>query len=46
MLELQLATAEPLAADEAGHTMNLDAEHAVAAPEAAALALRLGLEMA
>ena len=46
VLELQLATAEPLAADEAGHTMNLDAEHAVAAAEAAALALRLGLEMA
>ena len=45
VLELQFATAEPLAADEAAHTMYIDAEHAVAAPEAAALALRLGLEM-
>jgi hypothetical protein len=44
VLELQFATAEPLAADEAAHTMQIDAEHAVAAPEIAALAQRLGLE--
>ncbi len=44
VLKLQFATEESLAADEAGHTVTLDAERAVAAPEAAALAQRLGLE--
>lgn len=44
VLERQLATEEPLAQDEAGYTLMLDAAHGAGAPEAAALALRLGLE--
>jgi hypothetical protein len=46
VLERQFATAEPLAPDEAGYTMTLDAQHGAGAPEAAALARRLGLEPA
>jgi len=46
VLEHQLATQEPLAADEAGHALAIDAEHGTGAPEAAALAARLGLELA
>jgi len=46
VLERQLATAEPLAADEAGHTLTIDAERGAGAPEAAALARRLRLEPA
>ena len=45
VLEQQLATQEPLAADEAGHALAIDAEHGAGAPEAAALAQRLGLEV-
>lgn len=44
VLERQLATEEPLGADEARHVMTIDAEHSAGAPEAAALAQRLGLE--
>ena len=43
VLERQLATEEPLTADETAHALAIDAEHSVGAPEAAALALRLGL---
>ena len=43
VLERQLATEEPLGADETAHALVIDAEHSVGAPEAAALALRLGL---
>ena len=46
VLERQFATAEPPAPDEAGYTMTLDARHGAGAPEAAALARRLGLEPA
>jgi hypothetical protein len=46
VLERQFATAEPLAPDEAGYTMTMDAQHGAGAPEAAALARRLGLEPA
>jgi hypothetical protein len=44
VLERQLASQEPLAADEAAHTLAIDTEHGAGAPEAAALARRLGLE--
>ena len=46
VLEQQFAIQEPLAADEAGHALAIDAEHGAGAPEAAALAQRLGLEPA
>jgi hypothetical protein len=46
VLERQLAAAEPLAQDEAGHTIALAAERGAGAPEAAALARRLGLDPA
>jgi uncharacterized protein len=46
VLERQFATAEPLAPDEAGHTMTIDAQHGAGAPEAAALARRLELPAA
>jgi len=46
VLEHQFATAAPLAPDEAGHTMNIDAGRGAAAPEIAALAQRLGLQPA
>ena len=46
VLERQFATAEPLGEDEAGHTLTLAAGRGAAAPEAAALARRLGLEAA
>ena len=46
VLEHQLATAEPLAPEEAGYTMTFVAERGAAAPEAAALARRLALEPA
>jgi aminoglycoside phosphotransferase family enzyme/predicted kinase len=46
VLERQFVTAEPLAADESAHALAIDAEHSVGAPEAAALAQRLGLEVA
>ena len=46
VLERQFATEEPLAADEVGHALAIDAEHGAGAPEAAALAQRLGLELA
>jgi hypothetical protein len=39
----QLATAEPLAADEAAYTLTLDAQRSAGVAEAAALARRLGL---
>ena len=45
VLARQLATAEPLAAEEAAHVFSIDAERSVGAPEAAALAQRLGLEI-
>ncbi len=45
VLERQLATADPLAEDEAAHTLAIDAERSVGAPEAAALAQRLGLNL-
>lgn len=45
VLERQFATAEPLADDEAAHAMLFDAERSVGAPEAAALAHRLGLNL-
>jgi uncharacterized protein len=44
VLEQQLATEEPLAADEAAHALAIDAEHGAGAADAAALAQRLGLE--
>ncbi len=46
VLERQIATAEPLAQDEAGYTFALAAEHGAGAPETAELARRLGLEPA
>ena len=46
VLERQFATEEPLAPDEAGYSMTIAAERGAAAPEAAALARRLGLEPA
>jgi uncharacterized protein len=46
VLERQFATAEPLAPDEAGYVMTIDARHGAGAPEAAALARRLELEAA
>jgi len=46
VLQRQIATAEPLTADEIAHTMTLDAERGAAAPEAEELARRLGLETA
>ncbi len=46
VLERQCASAQPLAEDEAAHTLTLDAERGAAAPEAAALARRLGLDPA
>jgi aminoglycoside phosphotransferase family enzyme/predicted kinase len=45
VLERQLASEEPLAAEEAAHTLAIDAERGAGAPEAAALAQRLGLEV-
>jgi predicted kinase len=45
VLEHQLATEEPLAADEARHALAIDAEHGAGAQDAAALAQRLGLEV-
>jgi aminoglycoside phosphotransferase family enzyme/predicted kinase len=45
VLERQLATEEPLATDEAGRVLAIDAERGAGAPEAAALAQRLGLEV-
>ena len=44
VLEHQIATAQPLAPDEAACVFALDAEHGAGAPEAAALARRLGLD--
>jgi uncharacterized protein len=44
VLERQLASAEPLAPDELAHAMHIDAERGIGAPEAAALAQRLGLK--
>ncbi len=44
VLERQFASQEPLAQDEAGHAMTIDAARGAGAPEAAALALRLGLQ--
>lgn len=44
VLERQFATEEPLAADEAGQVLRIDTERGAGAPEAAALAQRLGLE--
>lgn len=46
VLKHQFASQEPLAQDEAGHVMTIDAARGAGAPEAAALALRLGLESA
>ncbi len=46
VLDLQMARAQAPAPEEAGYTMTIDAERGVAAPEAAALARRLGLEPA
>jgi len=46
VLERQFETEEPLAADEAAHALAIDAERCAGAPEAAALAQRLGLEPA
>jgi len=45
VLRQQLSSQEPLAADEAAHTLTLDAERSVGAAEAAALARRLRLEL-
>jgi hypothetical protein len=45
VLERQFAIEEPLAADEAAHALAIDTEHGAGAPEAAALARRLGLEL-
>jgi len=45
VLERQFATAEPLSAEENAHAFTIDTERAAGAPEAAALARRLGLEM-
>lgn len=45
VLEHQLAQAEPLAESEAAHTLTFDAEHGAGAPEAAALAQRLDLNL-
>jgi aminoglycoside phosphotransferase family enzyme/predicted kinase len=45
VLERQLATEEPLAADETAHALAIDAERGAGPPEAAALAQRLGLEV-
>jgi hypothetical protein len=45
VLERQLATGEPLAVEESAHALAIDAERSAGAPEAAALALRLGLEV-
>jgi len=45
VLERQLATAEPLGADETAHAVAIDAERTTGAPEAVALAQRLGLEV-
>ena len=45
VLEHQLATVEPIAAGEAAHIMHIDAERGAGAPEAAAIAQRLGLEL-
>ena len=44
VLERQMASAQAPAPEEAGYTMDIDAERGAAAPEAAALARRLGLE--
>jgi hypothetical protein len=46
VLERQFAAAEPLAPEEAAHALIIDAGHGAGAPEAAALAQRLGLEPA
>jgi hypothetical protein len=43
VLEHQLATAEALTENEAAHALEMDAERRTGAPEAAALAQRLGL---
>jgi aminoglycoside phosphotransferase family enzyme/gluconate kinase len=45
VLEHQLAHAQPLTEDEAAHALVLDAEHGAGAPDAAALAQRLGLNL-
>jgi len=45
VLERQLATQEALAADEAGHTLAIDAQRSAGAAQAAALAQRLGLDV-
>ncbi len=45
VLERQLASAEPLEEDETAHAMLVDAERSAGAPEAAALAQRLGLSI-
>ncbi len=45
VLERQFATAEPLADEEAGYALTLDAERSAGVAEASALALRLGLEV-
>ena len=44
VLEHQFASQEALAQDEARHVMTIDAARGAGTPEAAALALRLGLE--
>ena len=46
VLERQFAIEEPLAADEAGHVIAIDTGHGAGAPEAAAVARRLGLDLA
>ena len=43
VLAHQIATAQPLAQEETGHTLSIAAEQGLAAPEIAALARRLGL---
>ncbi len=45
VLERQLATAEPLDADESAQALAIDTQHRAGAPETAALAQRLGLEV-
>ncbi len=44
VLEHQFASAEPLTAEECAGALAIDTEHGAGAPEAAALAQRLGLE--
>lgn len=45
VLERQIVSGEPLAADESAHALAIDTEHVVGPPEWAALAQRLGLEV-